>query len=219
MPGVSFHSALEFKRTTSSLVLAQEKEILRQIDALSRAKSQCVERQKHEQIIKDKKAELSALRDSLTLILASIDELAPVLAKVELADKLKCSTTELKKITIECPKEKTRHVIGRNGTNVKQIMERTSVVIDVDSDKGEIVVTGSQSALDLATKEIRRITEALEEDIQVPSALVGYLTSRVRSLRFCDASLLEHIAHTLLLYQTAPERVCRVSRSAPSRLY
>ena len=33
-------NALEFKRTTSSLALAEEKEILRQIDALSRTKMQ-----------------------------------------------------------------------------------------------------------------------------------------------------------------------------------
>lgn len=180
-----FYSALEFKRTTSSLPLAQEKGILRQIDSLTRAKSQCADRQKHEQAIQDKKAELGALRDSLTLILASIDELAPVLAKVELADKLKCSTLDLKTITLDCPQDKTRHVIGRSGANIKQIMERTSVVIDVDSEKGEIVITGSESALDLATKEIRRITEAVEEDIQVPSALVGYLTTRVRSCGVC----------------------------------
>jgi polyribonucleotide nucleotidyltransferase len=62
---------------------------------------------------------------------------------------------------------------------MKQIMERTSVVMDVDSDKGEIQLTGSQKALDLATKEIRRITEAVEEDVQVPPALVEYLTTRV----------------------------------------
>jgi len=173
------HSALEFKRTTSSLVLAEEKDILRQIDSLSRQKTQCVEREKHEKLIQEKKAELDAFRNSLSLIIASIDELSPVLAKVELADKLHCATTELKTITIDCPKEKTRHVIGKNGSNIKQIMERTSVAMDVDSDKGQVEITGTQTALELATKEIRRITEAVEEDVQVPSALVEYLTTRV----------------------------------------
>lgn len=172
-------SALEFKRTTSSLALAKEKDILRKIDSLKRAKMQVEERKQHEETIQEKKAELSALRDSLSLILASIDELSPVLAKVELADRLSCATTELTTITVDCPKEKTRHVIGKNGANIKQIMERTSVAIDVDSDTGKIVITGSQSALDAATKEIRRITEAVEEDVQVSPALVEYLTSRV----------------------------------------
>ena len=138
-----------------------------------------VERKKHEETIQEKKAEMTAIRESLSLILASIDELAPVLAKVELADKLKCATTELTTITIDCPKDKARHVIGKNGSNIKQIMERTSVAIDVDSDKGKVEITGSQAAVDLATKEIKRITEAVEEDVTVPPALVEYLTARV----------------------------------------
>lgn len=170
---------MEFKRTTTSLVLADEKDILRQINSLERAKALHEERKKHEETIQEKKAELDAMRDSLSLILASIDELSPVLAKVELADRLQCATTELKTITLDCPKDKARHVIGKNGANVKQIMERTSVAIDVDSDTGKITITGSQSALDLATKEIRRITEAVEEDVQVSLALVEYLTTRV----------------------------------------
>lgn len=174
-----FHSALEFKRTTSSLKLAEEKELLRQIDALKRSKMLVEERKRHEETIQEKKLELTELRDSLSLILASIDELQPVLQKVELADRLHCATTELKTITIACPKEKTRHVIGKNGSNMKKIMERTSVAMDVDSEVGQIELTGSQEALDAATIEIRRITEAVEEDVKVPPALVGYLTTRV----------------------------------------
>lgn len=187
------------------------------MDALNRAKLQCLEREKHEQTIHEKKAELSSLRDSLSLILASIDELAPVLAKVELADKLKCSTTELKTITLVCPKEKTRHVIGRNGTNVKQIMERTSVAVDVNSDNGEITLTGSQSALDLATREIRRITEAVEEDVQVSAALVGYLTSRVSIFKFVYLLIFIAfvysfaVANHLFSLFTASECIFRVS--------
>lgn len=143
-----------------------------------------MERQKHEEAIQEKRAEINALRDSLSLILASIDELAPVLAKVELADKLKCATTELKTIVLDCPKNKARHVIGKNGSNVKQIMERAGVAIDVDSDKGTIEITGNQAAVDLATKEIKRITEAVEEDVTVTPALVEYLTCRVSIIRW-----------------------------------
>ena len=198
-------------------MLAEEKDILKTMDALKRAKLQCVEREKHENTIQEKKTELGALRDSLSLILASIEELAPVLQKVELADKLKCSTTELKTITLVCPKEKTRHVIGRNGANVKQLMERTSVAVDVNSDNGEITLTGSQKALDLATREIRRITEAVQEDVQVPSALVGYLTSRVRfygvyiTKYIYIASFYSLTVTNLLLFLTASECIFRVS--------
>lgn len=184
-------NALEFRRTTTSLVLAEEKDILRQIDFLKRSKALCEESRKHEQAIQEKKAEIDALRDSLSLILASIDELAPVLEKVELADRLQCATTELITVNLDCPKEKARHVIGRNGCNVKQIMERTSVAIDVDSDTGKIKITGSQSAVDDATKEIRRITDAVEEDVQVSPALVEYLTTRVR-LGSCDLDCIRY---------------------------
>ena len=105
---------------------------------------------------------MTAIRESLSLILASIDELA-VPAKVELADKLKCATTELTTITrIDCPKEKARHhVIGKNGSNIKQMHRRALFAIDVDSDKGKVEITGSQAAVDLA---LRRLSESPKRD-------------------------------------------------------
>lgn len=148
---------------------------------MERLKTQCMERQAHEELIQEKKAEINELRDSLSLIIASIDELNPVLAKVELAEKLNCAAGDLRTEKIQFPKEKAGHVIGKSGSNVKQIMERTNTTIDVDSDKGEIEITGSPSSIELAMKEICRITRAIEVQVPVSPAIVEYFTTRVRS--------------------------------------
>jgi uncharacterized coiled-coil DUF342 family protein len=175
-------AALEFRRTTTSLVLADEKAILRQIGSLERQRTLCEERKTHQDAIQNKKAQLKELRDSTSLIVASIDELTPVLNKVELAEKLHCKPTQLQTITIEFPGSKVGHVIGKNGSTIKNIMEKTETVIDVDADACLFEITGADTAIEMARKEIRKITESIEKDVQVSPALVEYLTARVRIL-------------------------------------
>jgi uncharacterized coiled-coil DUF342 family protein len=175
-------AALEFKRTTTSLVLADEKAILRQIGSLEREKILSKERKTQEDAIQNKKAQLKELRDSTSLIIASIDELTPVLNKVELAEKLHCKPTQLQTITVEFPSKKAGQVIGKNGSTIKNIMEKTETAIDVDGDACLIEITGTDSAIEMAKKEILKITESIEKDVQVSPALVEYLTTRVRIL-------------------------------------
>jgi predicted RNA-binding protein YlqC (UPF0109 family) len=132
------------------------------------------------------------LRDSASLIVASIDELTPVLNKVELAEKLHCKPTQLQTITVEFPRSKLGHVIGKNGSTIKKITEKTETAIDVDSDACLIEITGTDNSIEMAKKEIRKIIESIEKDVQVSPVLVEYLTTRVgilwrRLFRACVA--------------------------------
>lgn len=169
---------LEYKRTTHSLTLSAEKALLREIDTIKRSKKILVEYHIHEQAIQEKKNDISDLRDIMRTVIAAIAEIENALSKVKLAKRLGCTTAELKTCVVDCPADKIGHVIGRNGSSLKQLEERTGVQVDVDKVGSKIHLQGSASALAAAIEEVENITLAVEEDIPLSSAVVDYFLSQ-----------------------------------------
>lgn len=169
---------LEYQRTRTSLALSDEKLILRQIDSIKRSKIQLEEWNDHERAIQEKKNEISALRDSLRTIITSIAELESALSKVELANRLGCTTAELQTRVVDCPEGKLGFVIGKNGGTIKQIEERTGVHADVDKVGLKIHLHGSETSLDAAVQEVEKITLAVTEDIVLSDAFISYLLTK-----------------------------------------
>jgi len=169
---------LEYTRTSVSLCLSDEKQLLRQIDAIKRAKSTLLDYRQHEVAIQEKKSEISSLRDHLRTVDASIFELESALAKVELARRLGCDTAELQTRIVNCPSDKIGHIIGKNGSALKQLESRTGVRIDVDKVGSEIHLQGSASALDAAVREVENITLAIEEELKLTLGTIGYLLAK-----------------------------------------
>jgi len=110
---------------------------------------------------------------------ASIFELESALAKVELARRLGCDTAELQTRIVNCPSDKIGHIIGKNGSALKQLESRTGVRIDVDKVGSEIHLQGSASALDAAVREVENITLAIEEELKLTLGTIGYLLAKV----------------------------------------
>mmetsp|Transcript_24816 Transcript_24816/g.54113 ORF Transcript_24816/g.54113 Transcript_24816/m.54113 type:complete len:1287 (+) Transcript_24816:129-3989(+) len=169
---------LESRRTKASLPLSEEKAILKQIDGIKRAKRQLGEYNRHQTEIKEKKTELDALRASLRLTAEAISELDSALSKVELAKRLSCAPSDLKSIIIDCPQDKLGRVIGKNGSNIRQIEERTGVQISLADCK--IHLCGSDEALQKASREVEKVTLAVEEKMSVSKATASYLLSSRR---------------------------------------
>lgn len=169
---------LEYQRTTSSLSLSAEKQLLRQIDVIKKSKKVLEEYHVHEQSIQEKKNEISALRDSQRTISAAIAELESALSKVELAKRLGCTTAELQTRVVDCPGDKIGHVIGKNGSSLKQLEQRTGVQIDVDKVGSKVHLQGSASALDAAVREVEQITLAVEEEVKMTPAVVSYFLAQ-----------------------------------------
>jgi len=170
---------LEKKRTGSSLILSEEKKILRQIDIIEKAKIQLGEYNKHERSIQEKKNEISVLRDSLRTDIAAIAELNSALSKLELANRLGCTTSELQTCVVDCPEGKLGFVIGKSGATIKHIEQRTGVRIDIDKLGSKIHLQGSKSVLEEAVKEVEKITLAITEDVSISPDVVTYLLAKV----------------------------------------
>jgi len=169
---------LEYQRTTSSLSLSAEKQLLRQIDGIKKSKKVLEEYHIHEHAIQEKKNEISLLRDSQRTISAAIAELESALSKVELAKRLGCTTAELQTRVVDCPGDKIGHIIGKNGSSLKQLEQRTGVQIDVDKVGSKIHLQGSVSALEAAVREVEQITLAVEEEIKMTPAVVSYFLNQ-----------------------------------------
>lgn len=173
---------LEYERTTTSLSLAKEKSILRQIDVIKRSKVQLEEYEEHEILIQEKKSEIAALKESLRITIAAIAEIETALSKVELAKRLGCTPAELKTRVVDCPEDRLGQVIGKNGIGLKQLEERTGVLVDVDKVGFKIHMQGSDAALDAAVEEVENITLAVEEELKLSSAVVSYLLANRSAL-------------------------------------
>jgi len=201
---------LEYRRTTSSLSLSEEKKLLRQIDIIRKEKKVLEEYHVHEQAIQEKKNEISLLRDSLRTISAAIAELESALSKVELAKRLGCTTAELETRVVDCPSDKIGHIIGKNGSALKQLENRTGVQIDVDKVGSKIHLQGSASALKAAVKEVEQITLAVEEEIKLSSSVVSYfLAQRSAVLNKIQAT------HPLVHLDLSRNNTCLTLRGKP----
>lgn len=121
---------------------------------------------------------LNELRDEQKVAKESITEIESALAKVKLANKLGCNTQELATVQIECPKEKLGAIIGKNGSMIKQISEKTRVSIDVHKETNKIDITGSPESVEKAKAEIDKISRSVETELEIPKDIHSYVTSR-----------------------------------------
>jgi len=170
--------ALEHKRTVTSISLAEERQILKEINGIKKAKIQAENFNKMEEEIQVMKKLLSIRRDILNETFTGTDEIQTALEKVKLANKLECGTDELSKKEMVCPKAKLGTVIGKNGSMIKKIQDTCKVSITVDKLTNKITIAGSEVSIERATKEIDLIIRSEEEKIELEKLLLNYLTSK-----------------------------------------
>jgi len=171
-------AALERERTITSVSLAKERDILRQIKSLERSKTQVQESQILENEVQATKKLIDEMRDEIRARNSSIDELEAGLAKLKLANKLGCTTQDIIEETMECPSDKVGMVIGKGGSTMKRIMEETKVTLDVDKTTNVISISGSAEGIANAKKAIEKITLSLEIEFVASKDVVSYLTTK-----------------------------------------
>jgi len=173
---------LERDRTTRSLPLAQEKAILRQIDAAKKGIRQHDQGDKHQILLRRKKAEVEASRAALRTINVTLSEIETALSKVELGKKLGCLPSEVICRDISCPMNKMNWAMGKNSENVKEIEDSVGVEIDVDKMRAKFTVRGSQVRVDEAVLRLEKFTKAVDEELRASSDVISYLLSQQSSV-------------------------------------
>jgi polyribonucleotide nucleotidyltransferase len=176
--------------------LSEEKSILRQIDQIQKTKIQIDENEVQERAIQDKKSEIDILRNQARNMTAQIAELESAIAKIELAKRLGCTTNDLLTSAVDCPVDKLGEIIGKGGSNIKQLEQKTGCIIDVDQVKGQIHLRGNEDAIRKAVLAIESITLSLEEEFPLSSEVHSFLIGNVSYLNavvlfICISSLVE----------------------------
>eukprot|EP00980_Cylindrotheca_fusiformis_P002553 scaffold603_cov118-Cylindrotheca_fusiformis.AAC.5 len=167
--------SLERERTITSISLAEERQILKEINFVKKSQSQIEEYDALEKQIQEKKTAITSLRESLKIHTASLSEIEAALAKVRLANKLGCSTQELTTDLVECPRERIGAVIGKKGSMIKKIEAETKVNINVEKDTNKIMIEGNQESIDMANAEIDKLIRRTEDEVDVPARVLTYL--------------------------------------------
>ena len=109
-------------------------------------------------------------------------ELEGALSKVELAKRLGCATKDLTTHVLDCPSDKLGQVIGKNGSNIKQLETQTGCMIDVDKVKSQVHLHGSETAISRAIDELENITLSVEESVILTEAVHTHLFRKVRGV-------------------------------------
>jgi len=177
-------NTLEFKRTTNSMDLSDEKLILREIQSIQKMKNVLHAYNAGERQIQEKKGQLTDLRESSKVTSTAILELEAALNKCTLATKLGCTPAELQTVSVDIRSDKIGRVIGKNGATIAQLEATAMVVMDVDSAACKIHLTGSPARLAIAIGELDKISLAQDVSLPVSSELITYLTTkRIRALQ------------------------------------
>jgi polyribonucleotide nucleotidyltransferase len=121
---------------------------------------------------------LNELRDAVRIANTTIDELETGLQKLQLAKKLGCDAKEMTTLEVDCPSDKLGMVIGKQGAQRKQIMEKTHVMMEVEGDKHKIRLTGTPACIEAAVGEIDRIIKSVDEHVTLASEKVNFLTAK-----------------------------------------
>lgn len=146
---------------------------------------QAQENKEHESLIREKKAEVEALRNEIRSLTAQISELNNAILKIELAGRLHCSTNDLETKVVECPVDKLGEVIGKGGSKLKELQQQTGCVVEVNRNDSKVILKGNTSAIQHAVKKIEDIILILDDEI--------LLTSKIHSFLFSNVSIMPQI--------------------------
>ncbi|KAL7567631.1 hypothetical protein ACA910_000225 [Epithemia clementina (nom. ined.)] len=169
---------LERERTIVSIPLKQEKEILWQMSRVEKLKKQVQEFETFDAEVKEKKAQVSNLREDLKKLGERVSELRTEVSMMKKANQLGCTVEELLGMKVDFPEDKLGMLIGKKGHNMKQLQEKGNVTIDVVRKEGALHIIGSLQSIDATAVTIDRVLAVEEQTIELPKPLVSFITSK-----------------------------------------
>ncbi|EQC36840.1 hypothetical protein SDRG_05670 [Saprolegnia diclina VS20] len=212
---------LEFRRTTTSMSLNEEKRVLKDLEAIKVRKVQVTEYEEFQatvQTLKDKKNELY---DTLRATETHEKLLQAELRKMQLALELHTTLDAFETITISVPKDKMGMVVGKNYTKLRQFEETYHVLLDVENGTQEVKATSlpKQNALVLAA--INNIALATTQSLAVhPDVLKLLMIQKGLHLKAleakCDVKIDVQRAENTISFQASPERTALLEATLKS---
>jgi polyribonucleotide nucleotidyltransferase len=169
---------LEWKRTTNSMSLAAEKDILRRIYKAQKLKNEIEAFKAFDLSIKEKKAQVVDIRATLDKLRTCLSELRNELSVVKTAAEVGCSLTELLGLKLDCPEDKLGQIIGKKGSKLKEFSEKGSVSVQVSREGGDIRLLGSFEHLAVAASDLSKVISSVTLEFGTSEIVWDFLTSK-----------------------------------------
>lgn len=85
---------------------------------------------------------------------------------------------------MDCPVDKLGQVIGKGGSNIKKLENKTGCIVDIDKVHSQIHLQGNESSIKKAITEIENIILAIEVEMTMGEALFTFLFNKVSLIDF-----------------------------------
>lgn len=118
------------------------------------------------------------MRQSVQALGDTISDRRMKLGVVQTAHDLDCSVEELVGMKIDCPTDKLGQIIGKNGKKVKELMNKTNVVVDIERRQGAVRVIGTVDAVSEAQANLKSVIDRHQQLLDAPPHLIAYLSSK-----------------------------------------
>ncbi|OQR99384.1 hypothetical protein ACHHYP_06897 [Achlya hypogyna] len=206
---------LEFKRTTTSMSLNDEKRLLKELETIKVRKAQVTEYEEFQatvQTLKDKKNELF---DTLRATEAYEKTLTADVRKMTLALSLHTSLDAFVTVEISVPKDKMGMVVGKNYAKLRQFEETYHVLLEVENGAQKVKVTSVPKQIALVEAAINNIALATTHSLAVhPDTLKLLMIQKGHHLKALETQFDIKIdvqrAENTISFQAAPDRAAQL---------
>jgi hypothetical protein len=171
---------LEFKRSTSSMSLQDEKKLLREMDQIKTKLKEAKESLALEESVKKMRAERQLLEEQRREKAVLIAEAKLGLRKLHLASSLGISPAAMVTSHIGVPKEKIGQVVGKRRAMLDAVEAECQVVCEeqLDDAAASIVVTGPPEGCAAAMGRFARIISSVEQYVELSEETMGVMKPR-----------------------------------------
>eukprot|EP00636_Phaeomonas_parva_P009238 CAMPEP_0118869838 /NCGR_PEP_ID=MMETSP1163-20130328/13035_1 /TAXON_ID=124430 /ORGANISM="Phaeomonas parva, Strain CCMP2877" /LENGTH=223 /DNA_ID=CAMNT_0006804771 /DNA_START=26 /DNA_END=693 /DNA_ORIENTATION=- len=164
---------LEYKRTTESMSLQDEKNLLREIDNAKKSIKDLHTAQEAMDVLNSKRDQRSACYDRVRTLSSALQELTAGIKRVELAQRLGVTSDLLESADVKVPGAKAGELVGRGGQNLRRLQEECGVTARLESKPDpedgtvDLHLEGTPEGLALALESVRRVVATVTREVSV----------------------------------------------------
>lgn len=182
--------AIEKRRTTTSMPLAEEKKLLRDIEKLKEQLGQSEENAKFQAWIDATKAERASRFQQNKEMETQLVQLQAGVKKLSLAVKLGVASADFVSLEVPVPEDRMGAVIGKQFTNLRQLEQKNLAILEVDDKAGVVRITSAKPNAAQAKAAIENITLATNH-------VIGLHPDAIKVLMFQQAKNLQELQRRL----------------------
>ena len=198
---------LEKRHTTTSQTNEKEREFMLQLKKLQNRKKEVADQCRLQASLDELITQRNGCRKDLNDKDLQLDELFVGSRKLKIAARYGCQPIQVQEQKVTVPEISIPKIVGKGGTNLKQIETDCKVIIDADrSGRGILRITGTEAGIAAAQQAITTIASTTTEEFSPSESILA-------CLMLDKAALAREIEsrHTVRIDVSRAKKLCKVS--------